>query len=268
MLFGPAARVDFVAKFVAAGAAIGVLDLEDATPEAAKADARRVIAAAKPGTEDLDGMQLFVRTNSIGSSHFSDDVEAAREAGAQGLVVPKLETDREVEDVRAAMANRGMSEASLCAGIESVAGVHRAVEVCGAGVDLVYFGAEDFVTDMGGVRTESNTEVLYARSQVVIAARLANVPAFDQVVVDYTNAEKFRTEALEARSLGFSGKLCIHPSQVALANEAFAPTADEIEWAKKVVAAAEAGGDGVVAVDGTMVDAPIITRARALLKNL
>ena len=170
MLFGPASRVDFVAKFAEAGADIGVLDLEDATPPAAKEDARQTLRDAVPGAIERGSMKLLIRTNSIGSPHFSEDVEAATAARVDGIVVPKLETDREVQDVRQAMENRGLGAGLLCGGIESVAGVHRAVEVCGAGVDMVYFGAEDFVTDMGGGRTQSNLEVLYARSRVTIAA--------------------------------------------------------------------------------------------------
>lgn len=268
MLFGPAKRTDFVDKFVSAGADIGVLDLEDATPESGKDEARSAITDARPGSADLGSMTLLVRTNGLGTPHFAADVNAAAEAGAHGLVVPKLETHREVQDVRQEMEKCGLNDGSLCAGIESVAGVYQAIGVAGAGVDMVYFGAEDFITDIGGVRTESNTEVLYARSRVAMAARLAGIPALDQVVVDYGNAERFTREALLARSLGFQGKLCIHPAQVALANKAFTPSDDELAWARGVVAAAadaERDGHGVVSYEGTMVDAPIVNRARQLL---
>jgi len=270
MLFGPAQRTDFVAKFVAAGADIGVLDLEDATPEAAKPDAREAIAEAQPGDEDLGEMVLLVRTNALGTPHFAADVAAGVAAGAHGIVVPKLETGREVEDVRREMGKAGFEEGILCAGIESAAGVYQAVEVAGAGVDLVYFGAEDFITDMGGVRTSDNTEVLYARSRVALAARLAGIAALDQVVVDFNSADQFTAEARSARSMGFDGKLCIHPSQVALANDAFTPSPEELAWARGVVAAAdeaERDGRGVVDYEGTMVDAPIVNRARQLLSR-
>ena len=268
MLFGPAQRTDFVAKFVAAGADIGVLDLEDATPESGKSDARAAIAGARPGEGDIGEMTLMVRTNALGSSHFAEDVAAAATAGAHGLVVPKLETNREVEDVRREMGKAGLTDALLCAGIETAAGVYQAVEVAGGGVDMIYFGAEDFITDMGGVRTESNAEVLFARSRVAIAARLAGIPALDQIVVDFHDADRFSAEAADARSLGYRGKLCIHPSQVELATAAFTPSADELVWARGVVEAAaeaEANGLGVVSFEGTMVDAPIVNRARQLL---
>lgn len=268
VLFGPASRVDFVEKFAAAGADIGVLDLEDATPVTAKQETRRLLADAVPGSIERGDMKLLIRTNSIGSPYFADDVEAARAAEADGIVVPKLEVDREVQDVREAMTSRGFVNAILFGGIESVAGVHRAVEICGAGIDLAYFGAEDFITDIGGSRTESNLEVLYARSRVAIAGRLANIPVVDQVVVDYNDGERFSAEASEARNLGYAGKLCIHPNQVPLANAAFTPSSDEIAWAKAVIEASDAAareGRGVVSVKGTMVDAPIVARARHTL---
>lgn len=268
MLFGPAQRVDFVAKFVASGADIGVLDLEDATPESMKAEARTTIADAKPGQADLGQMRLFVRTNSLGSSHFADDLAAAAEAGAHGIVVPKLETDREVGDVRREMVSVGLGDGQLCAGIESAAGVYRAVEVAGAGADMVYFGAEDFITDVGGVRTRDNLEVLYARSRVSIAARMSGIPALDQVVVDFGDDERFRDEAEVARSLGFQGKLCIHPAQVRLATEAFSPSEAELVRARALLQAAadaESQGLGVISFEGAMVDAPIIRRAQQVV---
>lgn len=267
MLFGPANRVDFVPKFVASGADIGVLDLEDAVAESGKTAARDAISQARPGDEELGEMQLFVRVNAIDSAHFADDMAAAAAAAASGVVVPKLEDAAGVEHVRVAMAQHGI--AGLCAGIESAAGIHSAVEVAGAGVDMVYFGAEDYITDVGGVRTADNDEVLYARSHVVLAARLARVPALDQVVVDYSDDERFDRESARARSLGYSGKLCIHPRQVVLANAGFTPQPAEVEWARGVLDAArkaEADGMGVISYEGTMVDAPILARAQALLE--
>ncbi len=266
MLFGPATRVDFVPKFLASGTDIGVLDLEDAVAEDEKEIARRAISEARPGDDDLGSMHLFVRVNALDTGHFEADLAAAAEAGAHGIIVPKLESAAEVADARKAMHAAGIGSAGLCAGIESAAGVHRAVDVAGASVDMVYFGAEDFITDMGGVRTESNDEVFYARSHVALAARLGGVPALDQVVADFNDGDRFEREALAARSLGYSGKLCIHPGQVSLALAAFSPSEQELLWARGVLdAVADAGGKGVVSYEGTMVDAPIIRRAEAFL---
>ena len=269
MLFGPANRLDFVPKFVASGTDIGVLDLEDAVAEADKDAARNDITNGRPGAGDLGTMALFVRVNSLDSGHFAQDLKATAAARAHGIIVPKIEDAAGVGEVRAAMARDGIEELALCAGIETAAGVHGAREIAAAHVDMVYFGAEDFITDMGGVRTESNHEVLYARSQVALAARLGGVPALDQVVTDFGDEERFEREAKEARAMGYAGKLCIHPAQVALALAAFSPSEEQLAWARGVLAAVEeSGGSGVASFEGTMVDAPIITRAEALLAQV
>ena len=269
MLLGPATRLDYVAKFVASGTDIGVLDLEDAVAEADKGAARSAISDARPGSGDLEAMRLFVRVNGLDTEHFANDIAAAAAAGAHGVIVPKIESASEVGEARAAMETQGIGAAALCAGIESAAGVHAAVEIGTAGADMVYFGAEDFITDMGGVRTESNQEVLYARSQVVLAARLGGVPALDQVVTNFGDGDRFEREARAARSMGYSGKLCIHPAQVPLALAAFTPSDEEVSWARGVLAAVEkSGGAGVVSFEGTMVDAPIILRAEAVIAQI
>ena len=199
---------------------------------------------------------------------FTADVSDGLCAGLDGIFVPKLESAAAVRLVRAALDGAGHTDLAIGAGIETAAGVHRVDEVLGAGVDLAYFGAEDFVADMGGVRTTDNREVLYARSRVALAARLAGVPLLDMVVTDFGDDDRFRAEAAEARALGCAGKLCIHPAQVALANAAFVPTPDELDRARRIVEAydeAVSAGHAALAVDGQMVDEPLARRARAVL---
>ena len=99
------------------------------------------------------------------------------------------------------------------------------------------FGAEDFISDIGGRRTPEGREVLYARSRVVLAAKAAGLAALDQVVIDIRDDERFRRDAVEGRSLGYTGKMCLLPRQVALANEIFTPDRDEIDWSRRLVAA-------------------------------
>jgi citrate lyase subunit beta/citryl-CoA lyase len=132
-----------------------------------------------------------------------------------------------------------------------------------------YFGAEDFIADMGGVRTDGNHEVAVPRSNVALAARLAGVPVVDQIVSDFRNDARFTREAAEARALGYAGKLCIHPGQVAMANGAFVPAPDEVERARRLLAAYErASADGIAAIDfdGQMVDEPLATQARRVIE--
>ena len=138
-------------------------------------------------------------------------------------------------------------------------------------ISAAYFGAEDFIADLGGVRTASNDEVAYARAQVALAGRLAEVTVIDQVVADFTDDDRCRRECLEACSMGYGGKLCIHPSQVAIANAAFLPSSEEIDRARRLLEAyddAKAQGVASVAFEGQMVDEPVAVQARACSPRL
>ncbi len=252
----------------ATGADGVVIDLEDATPPDAKDQGRANVAAVAPGLI-ASGVAVFVRINGVDSPWFADDVEHGLVDGLAGVVVPKVDTIAQLDMVTSGLAANGRPQLGVLAGIETCLGVADARSVLGHEVVIAaYFGAEDYIADLGGVRTAANTEVLYARSQVALASRLAGVPALDQIVADYRDDDRFRSEAAVARSLGFLGKLCIHPGQVALANEAFVPSGAEIERAQQLIAAYEAGvADGVAAVsfEGQMVDGPLVAQARNLL---
>ncbi len=151
------------------------------------------------------------------------------------------------------------------AGLETVLGVADARELLGPPVVACYFGAEDYIADLGGVRTPGNGEVAYPRSVVPMAARLAGVPALDMVTLDFTDDDRFLNEAREARAQGYAGKLCVHPGQVTLANQAFLPTGQEVEWARRLLAAFGEAGGSTIAFEGLMVDEVVAARARALL---
>jgi citrate lyase subunit beta/citryl-CoA lyase len=147
-------------------------------------------------------------------------------------------------------------------------GVERARELLHPPVAVAYFGAEDFIADMGGVRTAAGTEVLYARSRVALAARLAGVLAVDQVVTRLDAEDHFLADAALGRAIGYRGKLCIHPAQVTLANRAFSSSPEELERARRLLAAyddAVARGEAAIAFEGQMVDEPLARHARAVL---
>ncbi len=268
LLFGAATRAGFVDKVLAVGADVGILDLEAAVPESAKDAARAVLVEQRPGAIERPGTRLLVRVNDLRTEHFVDDLRAAAESGVDGIVAPTLESADHVHFVRGAMAMTSLADGVLVGGIETVRGLRNADDICAAGLDAVYFGAEDFATDLGGVRSPSNVDVAVARAQLVWSARLAGITALDQVVSDYRDLDRFAAESADARRLGYAGKLCIHPDQVGLANEAFGVSEAELERAVALVAAAEAAaaqGIGVITFEGAMVDEPIVVRARAVI---
>lgn len=264
LLFAPGNRPEYFPKLVTSGADGIVLDLEDAVPPGAKRDARDVVCGALPSlVRDLGASRVFVRVNGPKTPWFQDDLGALGGAGC-GVVVPKLESLDELS-----AAGSWLAGVEVVAGIETVAAVEVAPALCGAPVTAAYFGAEDLMADLGGRRTAAGLEVLYARTRVAFAARLGGVRAIDQVVIDFDDDIRFRREADEARSLGYTGKLCIHPRQVALANDAFTPSAEEIEVNRRLVEAfeqAQREGRGVIDFEGRMVDQPVYQRAMAVLR--
>ena len=267
LLFAPGNRADVLAKLPRSTPSAAVIDLEDAVPPDRKVEARAIAHQVAPGL--VDKVHLFVRINAPDTDHFVVDVADGLPAGLTGVAVPKLESVAAVDAVAAALDAAGHPDLPIVAGLETVAGVVDARTVTThPRVRWCYFGAEDYIADLGGVRTSSNYEVVVARAQVAQAAHLGGIQAIDMVVADFGDDDRFRREAIEARTLGFSGKLCIHPSQVPIATEAFRPSAHELAWATAVAEAYDAAlatGDASIAVNGEMVDEPVARRARALL---
>lgn len=263
MLFAGAIRADLVAKLGGSEADAVVIDLEDAVGPEFKDEAR---AALPELVASAAGATVTIRVNGPSSPWFEADLEAAAALPIAGVVLPKAEHPEQV----AAVAARLPEGAIVVAGIESAKGVAAARELLEAGASAGYFGAEDYIADLGGRRTAAGTEVLYARSQVALASRLAGTPALDQVVVDFRNDEAFAADAEAGRDLGFRGKLCIHPAQVGIANRVFGASAAELQRAHELLAAWQEGADrGVAAVsfDGAMVDGPAVRMARDILER-
>ncbi|HEY5663622.1 MAG TPA: CoA ester lyase [Ilumatobacter sp.] len=268
LLFAPAVRPDFVAKLAERGADAVVIDCEDATPANAKAQGRATARELAPGLAAA-GCQVLVRVNAEPTEWFADDVAGALTASLAGVVVPKVETLAGLDLVAAALDAAGFGDLGVLAGVETARGVADArMLLAHPRIVAAYFGAEDFVADMGGVRTDGNREVAYARSVVALAGRLAGVPVLDQVVTDFRDDARFAAEAAEARALGYRGKLCIHPAQVAIANRAFVPDPTEVDRAQRLLAAydaAVAGGVAAIDFDGQMVDEPLAAQARRII---
>jgi citrate lyase subunit beta/citryl-CoA lyase len=264
MLFMPGNQPAMIAKIPRFAPDIAVVDLEDAVAPADKIAARATAVAAIDAL-DPAGTLVLVRVNPVGAEWFEDDVAAAARSAAAGVVLPKLERVEDLVVLRVALEAANWGDAVVIGGIETVLGVADARELLGLGLSAAFFGAEDYIADIGGRRTPGGDEVLYARSQVCLAAFLAGIPAIDQVVTDFGDDDRFRVDAAAAVAIGYQGKMCIHPRQVELAHEAFTPTAAEVQHAEAVLAAAD---QGVAVIDGQMIDDVHVRMARTVLARL
>jgi citrate lyase subunit beta / citryl-CoA lyase len=256
LLFVPGGRADMIAKAPRSSPDAIAVDLEDAVAPGDKHAARRTAVAAVAELPE-DRSLVLIRVNPPGTPWFDDDVEAVAGTRA-GVVLPKYEDPAQLRDLTERLGDR-----PVVVGLETARGVARARDLLdGAEVTAAYFGAEDFIASVGGRRTPSSREVLFARSEVLLAARLGGIGALDQVVVNVRDAEFFRTDAGVGRDLGYDGKICIHPAQVPLAHEVFTPSEEEVAHARDVV---EAGRAGVGVVNGEMVDDVHLRMAAAVL---
>jgi len=262
LLFMPASQAGMIAKIPRIAPDVAVADLEDAVAAGDKERARDIAVAAIDALERPAPTTVLIRVNPVGTPWFDGDVAAAADCAAAGIVVPKLATPHELSQVRQVLAEHSWSDALLIAGLETALGVADARSLLAHGVSAVYFGAEDYIADIGGRRTRAGAEVLYARSRVALAAHLAGLPALDQVVTDLADDEHFLADAASGRDLGYQGKMCIHPRQVPLAHQVFTPTPAELSHAREIVAAGQAG---VAVLDGQMVAAVHVRMARAVL---
>ena len=260
LLFVPGTKTELLAKVPRWAPDVVVVDLEDAVSVAEKDVARLAVAEA-----DFDeaGTTVLVRINPPGTPWHELDLAACLDTSAAGIVLPKGEDPAVV----AALADRlakANPDLSIVLGIESAIGVARAQDLLSTGVSAAFFGSEDFLADMGGRRSAAGLEVLYARSQVVLAGRLTGVPMIDQAVVAVDDEAAFTADAEVGRSLGYVGKICIHPRQVALAHAVFTPSAEELATARKILAAE---ASGVAVIDGQMIDAVHIKMARQIIER-
>ena len=256
-LFLPADRPDRYAKAFGAGADAVILDLEDGVAPGDKAAARAALLAARDAVARA-GCPVLVRVNAAGTPWQAEDLAAAADLALAGIVLPKAESAAAVAAASAAAG--GLPVLAL---VESARGVAAARAVAGAAARLG-FGSIDLAADLGCA--DAALPLLAFRSETVLASRLAGRPApLDGVTPGYRDPAPVAAAARDARALGFGGKLLIHPAQVAPARAGFAPTADEVAWAGRVLAAARDGR--AVAVDGAMVDAPVRLRAEQILRR-
>ncbi|WP_126977161.1 HpcH/HpaI aldolase/citrate lyase family protein [Frigidibacter oleivorans] len=254
-LFVPASRPERFAKAAASGADAVILDLEDAVAPADKDAARAGLGRAIADLPVAD-LPLIVRINAAGTPWHAQDLASVRDLPLAGVMLPKAETPEVLAQVADALP-----VLPLVALIETACGLARARAIAALPcVARLAFGSVDFCADLGCAHTPE--ALLAARSELVLAARLARRAApLDGVTTDVSSSEAARRDALHAKMLGMTGKLCIHPRQVEPVRQAFAPDQAMLDWARKVLAA----GDGAVALEGEMIDEPVRRRARAIL---
>lgn len=254
-LFVPGVRPDRFARAAGSGGH-PVLDLEDAVAPAEKAAAREAV-----GTWLRDGNVAAVRVNARGTEWFEDDVRAVA-SHASAVVLPKTDCAEDVAAVHRA-AGREVPVMPL---IETPQGVLRAAEIAGArGVVRLALGHLDLAVTLG-VDPRSQDALLLTRSTLVLASAAAGLPGpVDGVTPEVRDTTRVREDTAHARELGLTARLCIHPDQVVLVDEGLRPAPEEIAWALSVLGAIGDGGDAVAVVDGRMVDAPVVARARRVL---
>ncbi|MHB1011548.1 MAG: HpcH/HpaI aldolase/citrate lyase family protein [Desulfobacteria bacterium] len=257
-LFVPGIRPDRFDKAWNSGADGVILDLEDAVPADRKGAARQAVMSWMSADRPV-----FVRVNGAGTDEFGDDVAAIARPGLAGVLLPKAERVEEI-----AALSGGLAEGTRIVPIvETAAGVWNVMALASAPrVHRLAFGSLDFQLDVG-IEGE-DIELLYARSRIVLASRAAGIRRpLDGVTTSIEDGARLAADVDRARRLGFGGKLCIHPRQVQAVNRGFAPTEEEIAWARNVLGTAGSSGEGAFRLDGEMVDRPVIERAKAIVER-
>ncbi len=255
-LFVPGNRPDRFEKARQSGAGAVILDLEDAVQSTDKDLAREAVvswlAPARP---------VYVRINGMGTLWFERDLEVVGLPGVLGVVLPKAEHPEQVAEVAARLTG----EARVLPLLETALGIWNVRALAQAPrVERLAFGAVDFQLNTG--ISGEREELLYARSRLVLASRVAAIlPPVDGVTMAFDDLTRLQEDVARARRLGFGGKLCIHPKQVETINRGFAPTEAERAWARRVLEEARVTGAGALRLDGELIDRPVIERARSIL---
>jgi citrate lyase subunit beta/citryl-CoA lyase len=282
-LFAPGNHPRRVEKAFTLGADVVILDLEDAVAVSEKEAARKPVAEALAKPRKGRG---FARVNGMATPFCLRDLEAVVVKGVDGIVLPKVESAADLHAIDWVIANlereRGLplGGIELMPIVETSAGISRLDRILQARslkpysgrwrVNRVAFGAGDYSHDLGLSPTHDEPELLQARSRLVLSSRAAGMEApVDSPWFHFKDQAGFKKAVERSRRMGFQGRLCIHPDQIAGANEGYSPTVDEIARAERIVAAfrkAEAKGAAAIEVDGQMVDYPIVFQAERLLK--
>ena len=275
LVFVPGNRVNMLERAKSFDADIIMVDLEDSVPPGEKVNARDMAREWVP-VLCAEGKRVMVRVNSLDTGLTRAELEAVVSPDLHGISLGKVESVRDIRTVDGLLspleAAAGMESGSLriIPWIETAKAMWdaRAIAESSPRVVAIAFGAEDFTNDMGIERTDMGEEVSVPRAMVPIAARAGEVGSLDSPFVRFRDPDALREDARTARRMGYTGKFAIHPAQLEIINETFSPSDEEIEYARRVMEAwdaAESGGRGALALDGRMVDVPVVKRAQNLL---
>ncbi len=256
-LFVPANRPERFDKALASGAHAVIVDLEDAVPVAEKNSARNALGRWLSETKPV-----LIRINGAHTEWFERDVQLARASGCAGIMLPKAEAPDQIAAARTTIGDKPVLPI-----VETATGIARMDGIaCCPGVLRLVLGTIDLQVDLGIAGDDD--ALAFFRSRLVLASRLAELAApVEGVTTAIDDAERLRADTDRARRFGFGAKLCIHPRQIGVVNAAFAPTPEEVAWARRVLAATAASRGAAVQVDGGMVDAPVIVKAEAIVRE-
>lgn len=266
-LFVPANRPDRYHKALASGADSVIIDLEDAVAAADKTQARDALIAWL-GQQVRAQDNVWVRINAADTAWFGDDVRCFAAAPVAGMVLPKAEDGEVVRDIagRFLAARRTPRLLPL---IETAAGIAHMREIAAAGhVERLLFGSIDLQIDLGMQCDAQESELAHLRVEMVLASRLAGIATpVDGVTTAFDDVSLLEAAVVRARRMGFGAKLCIHPRQVDVVNRGFLPHDDELIWARAVMAAVAGSDGGAIALNGRMIDKPVILQAQKILQQ-
>jgi citrate lyase subunit beta/citryl-CoA lyase len=278
LLFVPGGRPDRFEKARGAGADAVIYDLEDSVPESGKAEARRNVAAGLASAQSGAGPLVVVRINPASTRHWRDDLRAVVRRGLDAVLLPKCSEAAEITSVDRMIASlereqrlkRGSVQLFLL--IETPGALLHIEALIRASlrVSLLAFGPEDFSLATGTIPSADESELLYGRSLTVIAATAYGCLAVDGVHMQYADIEGLIREAERDRRIGFTGKLVVHPMQIEPVHRVFAVTEEELTWAQGILKLAEemdAKGVGAAGLEGQLVDAPVVARARRIVAS-